>query len=84
VRPDLTTRSGFRWALALGAIEAELSARFEREVAPLRGSLLRHAVRVHCSTEEITDQYLVEAYAHLAPTSRFSAEDRALEVVCPR
>jgi RNA polymerase sigma-70 factor, ECF subfamily len=115
-------------------VEAELTARFEREVLPLRNILYRNAFRMsrnhadaedlvqetmmkayvgfhsfqrdtnmhawlarilknsyissyrtqrrrpmHCSTEEVTEQHLVDTYFRTAPARLRSAEDQALD-----
>jgi RNA polymerase sigma-70 factor (ECF subfamily) len=116
------------------SVEAELSARFEREAVPLRGVMYRHAFRisrnhadaedlvqeammkaytgfhsfrpdtnlrawllriltnsyvgdyrkqrrqpVQCSTEQVTEQRLVDSYSRSAPAGLRSAEDQALD-----
>lgn len=58
---------------------AELSARFERDVVPLRGSLYRHAVRLTrnpADAEDLLQETLMKAYANFAsfrPGSNLSA-----------
>jgi RNA polymerase sigma-70 factor, ECF subfamily len=48
-------------------IDAELSARFEREVVPLRDLLYRHAFRMshnHADAEDLVQETVMRAYAH--------------------
>jgi RNA polymerase sigma-70 factor (ECF subfamily) len=60
-------------------VNAELSARFERDVVPLRGSLYRHAVRLTrnpADAEDLLQETLMKAYANFAsfrPGSNLSA-----------
>jgi RNA polymerase sigma-70 factor, ECF subfamily len=49
------------------SIDAELSARFEREVVPLRDLLYRHAFRMshnHADAEDLVQETVMRAYAH--------------------
>lgn len=60
-------------------VNAELNARFERDVVPLRGSLYRHAVRLTrnpADAEDLLQETLMKAYANFAsfrPGSNLSA-----------
>lgn len=47
-------------------VDAELSARFERDVVPLRASLYRHAFRMsqnHADAEDLVQETMTKAYA---------------------
>ena len=49
------------------SVDAELSARFEREVVPLRDLLYRHAFRMshnHADAEDLVQETVLRAYAH--------------------
>jgi RNA polymerase sigma-70 factor (ECF subfamily) len=49
------------------SVDAELSARFEREVVPLRDLLYRHAFRMshnHADAEDLVQETVMRAYAH--------------------
>ena len=49
------------------SIDAELNARFEREVVPLRDLLYRHAFRMshnHADAEDLVQETVMRAYAH--------------------
>jgi RNA polymerase sigma-70 factor (ECF subfamily) len=49
------------------SVDAELSARFEREVVPLRDLLYRNAFRMsknHADAEDLVQETLMKAYAH--------------------
>jgi RNA polymerase sigma-70 factor, ECF subfamily len=49
------------------SVDAELSARFEREVVPLRDLLYRHAFRMshnHADAEDLVQETVMKAYAH--------------------
>jgi RNA polymerase sigma-70 factor, ECF subfamily len=49
------------------SVDAELSARFEREVVPLRDLLYRHAFRMshnHADAEDLVQDTVMKAYAH--------------------
>ena len=49
------------------SIDAEMSARFEREVVPLRDLLYRHAFRMshnHADAEDLVQETVMRAYAH--------------------
>jgi RNA polymerase sigma-70 factor (ECF subfamily) len=49
------------------SVDAELSARFEREVVPLRDLLYRHAFRMshnHADAEDLVQETMMRAYAH--------------------
>ena len=49
------------------SVDAELSARFEREVIPLRDLLYRHAFRMsknHADAEDLVQETVMRAYAH--------------------
>jgi len=49
------------------SVDAELSARFEREVVPLRDLLYRHAFRMshnHADAEDLVQETEMRAYAH--------------------
>jgi RNA polymerase sigma-70 factor (ECF subfamily) len=49
------------------SVDAELSARFEREVAPLHDLLYRHAFRMshnHADAEDLVQETVMKAYAH--------------------
>ena len=48
-------------------VDVELSARFEREVVPLRDLLYRHAFRMshnHADAEDLVQEAVMRAYAH--------------------
>ena len=48
------------------SVDAELSARFEREVVPLRDLLYRHAFRMshnHADAEDLVQETVMRAYA---------------------
>jgi RNA polymerase sigma-70 factor, ECF subfamily len=48
------------------SVEAELSARFEREALPLRGTLYRNALRMtrnHADAEDLVQETMMKAYA---------------------
>ena len=49
------------------SVDAELSARFEREVIPLRDLLYRHAFRMsknHADAEDLVQETVMKAYTH--------------------
>jgi RNA polymerase sigma-70 factor (ECF subfamily) len=49
------------------SVDAELSARFEREVVPMRDLLYRHAFRMsrnHADAEDLVQETVMRAYAH--------------------
>jgi RNA polymerase sigma-70 factor (ECF subfamily) len=49
------------------SVDAELSARFEREVVPLRDLLYRHAFRMshnHADAEDLVQETVMRAYTH--------------------
>jgi RNA polymerase sigma-70 factor (ECF subfamily) len=49
------------------SVDAELSARFERDVVPLRDLLYRHAFRMshnHADAEDLVQDTVIKAYAH--------------------
>ena len=49
------------------SVDAELSARFEREVVPLRDLLYRHAFRMshnHADAEDPVQETVMRAYTH--------------------
>jgi RNA polymerase sigma-70 factor (ECF subfamily) len=49
------------------SVDAELSARFEREVVPLRDLLHRHAFRMshnHADAEDLVQETVIRAYTH--------------------
>jgi RNA polymerase sigma-70 factor, ECF subfamily len=49
------------------SVDAELSARFEREVVPMRDLLYRHAFRMsrnHADAEDLVQETVMKAYAH--------------------
>ena len=49
------------------AVDAELSARFGREVVPLRGLLYRHALRMsrnHADADDLVQETVMKAYVH--------------------
>jgi RNA polymerase sigma-70 factor, ECF subfamily len=49
------------------SVDAELSARFEREVVPLHDLLYRHAFRMshnHADAEDLVQETVMKAYAH--------------------
>jgi RNA polymerase sigma-70 factor (ECF subfamily) len=49
------------------SVDAEVSARFEREVVPLRDLLYRHAFRMshnHADAEDLVQETLMKAYTH--------------------
>lgn len=59
-----TTRAGKR--VRTRSADAELSARFERDVVPLRESLYRHAFRMsknHADAEDLVQDTMMNAYA---------------------
>ena len=56
-----------REALRSQSVDAELSARFEREVVPLRDLLYRQAFRMsrnHADAEDLVQETVMKAYAH--------------------
>jgi RNA polymerase sigma-70 factor, ECF subfamily len=56
-----------RAAVQSQPVDAELSARFEREVVPLRDLLYRHAFRLshnHADAEDLVQETVMRAYAH--------------------
>jgi RNA polymerase sigma-70 factor (ECF subfamily) len=49
------------------SVDAELSARFERDVVPLRDLLYRHALRMshkHADAEDLVQETVMRAYTH--------------------
>jgi RNA polymerase sigma-70 factor, ECF subfamily len=49
------------------SVDAEVSARFEREVVPLRDLLYRHAFRMshnHADAEDLVQETVMKAYSH--------------------
>ena len=49
------------------SVNAELSARFEREVVPMRDVLYRHALRIsrnHADSEDLVQDTMMKAYVH--------------------
>jgi RNA polymerase sigma-70 factor, ECF subfamily len=56
-----------REAVQSPSVDAGLSARFEREVVPLRELLYRHAFRMshnHADAEDLVQETVMKAYAH--------------------
>jgi RNA polymerase sigma-70 factor, ECF subfamily len=56
-----------RAAVQIPSVDAELSARFEREVLPLRDLLYRQAFRMshnHADAEDLVQETVMKAYAH--------------------
>jgi RNA polymerase sigma-70 factor (ECF subfamily) len=56
-----------REAVQSRSVDAGLSARFEREVVPLRDLLYRHAFRMshnHADAEDLVQETVMKAYAH--------------------